>query len=96
MSGAIIIDGISAERGLWAAVLRRALDDATGEFVPGSPRAKTRIREAARRWILYDEPDFNLVCRFAGLDPGYVRRLIRPMLTGRVTRPSRGLLRTAA
>ncbi len=74
---------------LWGAVITRAIDDASGEFIHGSERTKLRERESARRWLLYDVRDFDQVCHLAGILPERVRDLARKVLSlgrARITR----------
>ncbi len=74
---------------LWGAVLTRAIDDASGEFIHGSERTKLRERESARRWLLYNIRDFDQVCCLAGILPERVRDLARKILNrgqARITR----------
>lgn len=86
------------ERGLWAAVLMNAIQDAEG-----NPKHKTGAGAAAetskaRRWLTIPNKDFNEVCYLAGLDPVAVRERCQRMfpegeavaLTGK-GRPGRSL-----
>ncbi len=68
--------GVS-ERGLWTAVLLKAVED----WRTGTLRAR---REAAN-FLFHDEQDFETVCTAAGLNPQYLRaklsRITPPQLS---------------
>lgn len=68
----------SGERGLWAAVLMTAIQDAMGNVrgAKGSIDSETR---KARRWLTVPNRDFNEVCYLAGLDPVAVRERCQRM-----------------
>ena len=61
------------ERGLWCAVIHRAIEDARGEGLTGSPRDRHRQRETAVNWLLQPNRHFVLVCELAGLEPNVMR-----------------------
>ena len=55
---------------LWRAVIYRAWLDATGSGIPANLRPDARAQVVA--WL--DDPDFDQVCRLAGLNDAAVRR----------------------
>jgi hypothetical protein len=72
-----------AERRLVTAVLRQALDDLNDHRFGTDPNAR-RIFDAAMGWIFStrdnegdDYLSFVRVCDLLGLDPSYLRRLVR-------------------
>jgi hypothetical protein len=60
-----------SEIALFRAVVLRALSDATKS--DGGSRDAIRERSHARDWLLGGSRDFREVCRFAELDPDYIR-----------------------
>lgn len=60
-----------SEVALFRAVVLRALSDATKPS--GGDRDAIRERSYARDWLLSGSRDFLDVCRFAELDPDYIR-----------------------
>ena len=67
-------DGSAA---LWCAVIDRAIEDACGKGLQGTPVERSRGQAEARRWLLERNRGFLLVCEFAGLEPGQVQREAR-------------------
>jgi hypothetical protein len=55
----------SPENFLWLAVVQQAIHDAVNLSDP-------RLRNEARKWLLNNSEDFQLVCAWSGLDPDYV------------------------
>ena len=73
------------EQDLWIAVLHLAIADALAipEAVTGTWRAgrhahqRQQHRRGALAWIFCDNPDFQLACALADVDPDFVRTLAR-------------------
>lgn len=59
---------MTPEKGLWVAVLARAIEDALAA-------SNALIRDEARAWFAGGQ-DFCLVCEHTGLDPDHVQRCI--------------------
>ena len=83
------------ERRLLTAVLHQALDDLSEYGSRSDPNAR-RIHEAASGWIFGKQLDaddhlsFDRTCELVGLDPTYVRRLVREQTgTNATSRPRR-------
>jgi hypothetical protein len=58
------------ERDLWAAVIQRAVLDATGSL--RDQKTKSHI-EPAREWFRRNGRDYRSVCALAGVDPDALR-----------------------
>ena len=73
-----------SDRGLWAAVLFRAVLDATMR-----PRKVSGVilRNEARTWLRVDESDFERVCYWAGFDSLRVRKDINDLASRGWKRP---------
>ena len=59
---------------LWRSVLARALEDACGEGLQGTPTEKQRLQDEARRWLTGMSRDFMEICALADMEPEIVRR----------------------
>ena len=68
------------DRGLWCAVILRAIEDARGEGLQGPPRNRARLRDEAWAWLTQSSRDFYLVCELAGLEPRAVMAYARAVL----------------
>jgi len=73
---------MSAEQNLWREVLLVTVQDAlTGCTSSGEPRsAKLKATQEARHYLTIANPDFDLVCTMADLDPVAVRDAIAKRL----------------
>ena len=68
---------VCGEQAIWRAVILQALEDAVNR----SPKTQHRYeKEQALRWLTERNPDFVLVCDYAGWDPDYVRRKVKKAL----------------
>ena len=74
------------ELDLWIAVLRQAVSDAVSNpRVAAGPRwnddrnaHRAHLdKRRAMKWIFMDNPDFQLACELADVDPDFVRTLAR-------------------
>ncbi len=85
----------SAERGLWSAVIRQALEDLVRARGPEfrllgeNPRPGSRPRVVAevRGWFFSGGEDFQLVCQRAGVEATAVEALARKALYYRTHDP---------
>jgi hypothetical protein len=57
-----------AEKKMWRAVIDRALSDAVMKGI------NMRDKKRACRWLFNDDPDFEIVCGLADIEPDVVRR----------------------
>ena len=62
------------EQALWRSVIYRALEDALGEGLHGSPIERQRQRDEARDWLTGMSRDFIETCALADMEPEQVRR----------------------
>jgi hypothetical protein len=61
---------MAAERDLWRAVMRRAIEDL---FLDGTEREKVAARREAHEWFRRAGRDFEFVCQMNGLEPEAVQ-----------------------
>ena len=83
----------AAIRGLWSAVLQRALRDGTGvveSSAATSAGAARATRVSARAWFTRESSDYRFVCEAAEINPERVRRVALDMFDAGTKLPARG------
>src|SRR5690242_3645195 len=65
---------VRGEMSVWRAVITQALMDAGSNSHKSEARTHKRM---ALAWLLEESEDFTTVCEYAGLEPCYVRRMIK-------------------
>lgn len=74
------------EEQLWAAVIRQAVVDATGNtstLANHSSQTLNRVCQEARNWLLKPNDHFHYVCELAGKDPARIRKAVIELLADR-------------
>ena len=66
--------GVRGELALWAKVIQQAFFDFCNT---GNTSQIRNHRIAAKIWLLHDQKNFPFVCDLVGVNPRYVRSLIR-------------------
>jgi hypothetical protein len=64
---------------LWSAVIGQMVSNACIRISEKSTSDRRTERDEARCWLLTDNPNLQMVCDYAGIDAGYVRRAARKL-----------------
>jgi hypothetical protein len=73
------MSSVGHEEQLWCGVIDQALFDAQSKR---TSKQAQHDKQAALRWLLIPNKDFDIVCALASLDPDAVRDRVRRMTGG--------------
>lgn len=75
----VVSESVTKEQGLWKAVLSQAIHEACTDWYQDGPLTISE-KYKAKNWISMNNPDFVLVCEWAGYEPEYVSMKTKQLL----------------